>query len=166
MVYPNPDTPSTRPFRLDQRLIIPISAKGQNEDEQERSTGDLNLERVVTSTQSARSVGAGKDVAPERASKKSYEHSRVLHSPPLDLEVSGVEDYARLPEKSSPDTAASTSARTSIICDVWLSIDHMLKHVAAGFEGKTMSKQIVMRRPLARFWVDAKGVMAVAIASM
>ena len=166
LVYPNPDTSSTRSFRLAQRLTIPISAKGQNLDEPKRITGDLSLERIITSTQAARSDDVGRDAAPKRASKKSYEHSRVLQSPQPDLEVAGVRECTSRPEISSPDTTADTTARNSFIGDVWLSFDHMIKHVAAVFEGKTTPRKTVVRRPLSRFWVDAKGVMAVAIASM
>jgi hypothetical protein len=139
--------------------------RGPNLFKRGRGPEDLDPESIIRSTDSAQSISARRDAVPSTTSKRSIRTSRVLHSP-SDLEVTGDKHCASRPEKTSPDTVANTVAGNSVICDVWSSIEHIMKHATTRFDGKTMSKRNSVSRPRNQFWVETKGLLAVVIASM
>jgi hypothetical protein len=117
-----------------------------------RGPEDLDPESIIRATDSAQSISARRDAVPSTTSKRSIKTSRVLHSL-SDLEVTGDKHCANRPKKTSPDTAANTVAGYSVICDVWSSIEHIMKHATIRFDGKTMSKRNSVSRPRNQFWV-------------
>jgi hypothetical protein len=72
------------------------------------------------------------------------------------------------PPKIPPDTETERRKANPVQWSIWQPADR-LKRAAAGFEGKrtvTTLDRVFIRRPMSQFWIDAKGVMAVTIASV
>lgn len=116
----------------------------------------------------AQKIDARRYSVPYPVVRGSYKYPGASNSPLSDSWAPGIVEYgtSSLPQQVFPDTEGKSVARNSISWHVWQPIDSALRRLAAGFEGETMTKKIVVRRPMTQFWVKAKGVMAVAIASV
>jgi hypothetical protein len=75
-----------------------------------------------------------------------------------------IEPFPEIP----PDTEVKSTMNSSRRRIVWFPFDRMLSQVGDGVEGMLMIRLLnpALRRPMNQFWVDAKGVMAVFIASV
>jgi len=113
-------------------------------------------------------VEARRYLVPDTAFRVLDECSQTTSSPQSGFAAPGAieQNTCSLPRQASSSIIASSAARNSIPWDVWQPIDRVLKRISAAFERRTMTKRIVVRRPMAQFWTNTKGVVAVAIASV
>jgi hypothetical protein len=107
----------------------------------------------------------------DTASTILFKYSEMSSLPRSDFQMPNIESYRIVdpPRKIPPDTEVMLTASSPIRGAIWRPVDHLLKRVAAGFKGESVSMAFdptVVSRLIDRFWVDAKGVMAIAIASL
>ncbi|RAR11658.1 hypothetical protein DDE82_000605 [Stemphylium lycopersici] len=194
-VYTNPETPNATLFHFDRISTMRLLARGTNltkyepgpqyrkhpprsskranaESKSESSKGEiqrLTPEPIQVSTEIVQNVQERPFLDPDTCSAISYVYSGMSTTPQSDFQMPEIEADCRSspPWKVPPDTGVSSMAQGSVAWTAWPPLDRMLRHVAAGFEGKPKpSRNRPVKRPRSQFWVNAKGMMAVAIASV
>lgn len=194
-VYTNPGTPNVTLFQFDRISTMRLLARGTNltkyepgpqhrkhlpqslkranaGSESESSKGEMqrsSTEPIRISTEIVQNVQGRTLSDPDTCSAISYVYSGTSATPQSNFRMPEIEADRRgsPPWRIPPDTGVSSMAQGSVIGTAWQPLDRMLRHVAAGFEGKPKpSRNRPVRRPRSQFWMDAKGVMAVAIASV
>jgi hypothetical protein len=191
--YTNCEIPTAQGFRFELESTIKVLAKGKlltkyeaetqyqkavlghsvrttNKDGPQRPTEELEksiLEPMHASAHIGQKIKDQESPVADTAPTISAVYSGTPDPSRSDFRVSGPERYriAGTPQKVPPDI----EMERRMAGPVWQPADRLLRRVAAGFEGKrpvTTFDPMVTKRPMSQFWVDAKGVMAVTIASV
>jgi len=113
-------------------------------------------EPIIVSTHIVQEVHTRSLSVPDTASTTSCVYSRT----PSPSQSDFLDDCT-----SDSDSEVQFSGHNSAP-RAWQPIDRLFKRVSVGFGGDTRPRPVVVRRPVDQFWMDAKGVMAVAIASI
>jgi hypothetical protein len=192
-VYTNPETPDVKQFRFDRKSTMQLLAKStiltgyepgeqhQTQSPQALECTDFESDVAYTIPLLQRSISEPMWVSKENVQMnrtRRFSDSDIYfttscrcsetHSSRSSLRSSG-NGYKR---KSSPvskvqrDTVAGRESHNPITWSVRHPLDCLLKRVAAGFKGTTMTKNRLKRREKSQLWVNVKGVMAVVIASI
>lgn len=181
--YANPDTPNTQQYRFERESTIRLLAKSKILTTYEPGSQHqaLGLKRsisepigVLTGTIQTVEVDPPQVRSPssDRASVASIVCSVASSPHQSDFWRPDTEGYriALQPPKVPPDVEVQPTVHISDQGTTkWRPVNRMLKRVAAGFEGNAPSQSFdpnALRHPVNRLWVDVKGVMAVAIASV
>ncbi|RMZ69480.1 hypothetical protein GMOD_00006296 [Pyrenophora seminiperda CCB06] len=120
-------------------------------------------EPIIVSTHIVQEVHTRNLSIPDTASTTSCVYSRT----PSPSQLVFQDDCMSGPLRQvSWDREVQLSAHNSAPRAAWQPIDRLFKRISAGLGGDTRPRSIVVRRPVDQFWMNTKGVMAVAIASI
>ncbi|CAE7192365.1 hypothetical protein P3342_009177 [Pyrenophora teres f. teres] len=188
-VYTNPESPNTQSFcfnKESRRCLIGRSKtltryepgpqygehiaddvkRAASESDSQHPKNGLQRrlsEPIIVSTHIVQEVHTRNLSVPNIASTTSCVYSRTPSSFQSDFRDDCTSGSSW---EVSPDSEAQLSACDLAPRTAWQPIDRMFKRVSAGFGAEMRPMSNVIRRPVDQFWVDAKGVMAVAIASI
>jgi hypothetical protein len=154
----------------DQKAVAGYSVRDTNRDGPQRATEEMKrsmLEPMHAPTHIGQKIRDQESSVSDTDPTRSAVYLGTPDPSRSDFRASGLEKYriAGTPRKVPPDNEMEMRMAGS----VWQPADRLLKRVAAGFEGKrpvATFDPMVIRRPMSQFWLDAKGVMAVTIASV
>ncbi|KAH7401639.1 hypothetical protein BKA66DRAFT_405510, partial [Pyrenochaeta sp. MPI-SDFR-AT-0127] len=180
--YANPESPYTQLYRFERESTIRLLAKSKiltmyEPGSQHQAPGLKRSasEPIRVSTAIVQTVEDGsqqtRSPSSDRASVVSIVCSVASSPPESDFWGPNTEDYriADRPPKVPPDVRTQSNVNIKGQETMWRPMNKMLKRVAAGFEGSPPARSFdpnTLRHPINRLWVDVKGVMAVAIASL
>ncbi|EUC50070.1 hypothetical protein COCMIDRAFT_82845 [Bipolaris oryzae ATCC 44560] len=190
--YTNPETPDVKQFYFDRESTTRLLAKSAIlttyepgaqhqtlssqtlESTNLRSVADIMpaLQRSVSepmwvSAEDVRTVNRRRFSESDICSAKSFRYSEACSSPSnLQLRADEHECRSKSMSEAQKDTVDEMATHGPMIWDVKHPLDCLWRHVTDGFKSTTITRSHLKKREKSQIWVNAKGVMAVIIASI
>ncbi|EMD97015.1 hypothetical protein COCC4DRAFT_144083 [Bipolaris maydis ATCC 48331] len=191
--YTNPETPDVKQFYFDRESTTRLLAKSailttyepgaQHQTLSSQTLESISLssdiadmipalqrsisEPLWVSAEDVRTVNRRRFSESDICSAKSFRHSESCYSSSsLQSRVGWHECRNNSMAEAQKDTAGETATHSSTIWTLKHPLDCLWRHITDGFKSTAITRSHLKKREKSQIWVNAKGVMAVIIASI